>query len=85
MRKINFYDDKNIIGKRLRKERKRRRLTQEDLAAKMQIMNVNIDQQAISRIERNLRMVTDYELRCFCEILEIDPNEMLKDYFIDDL
>ena len=35
-------------------------------------MNVNIDQQMISRIERNLRIVTDYELVCFSRVLGVE-------------
>jgi len=46
----------------------------------MQTKNVNLDQQMISRIENNLRIVTDYELVCFCEVLEITPDELLKDF-----
>ena len=45
------------------------------LAAKMQTMNVNIDQQMISRIERNLRIVTDYELVCFCRVLGVEEKK----------
>ena len=47
----------------------------------MQIMNVNIDQQMISKIENNDRIVTDYELPCFCIILKIDEKKLLKDFY----
>ena len=50
----------------------KKNLSQSQLAAKMQTMNVNMDQQMISKIENNARFVTDYELACFCLILEID-------------
>ena len=46
------------------------------VAAKMQTMGVNIDQQMISRIENNLRIVTDYELICFCKVLQIEEIEL---------
>lgn len=71
MKKIDYYGNKNIIGRRLETLRKEKGLSQEQLAAKMQTMNVNIDQQMISRIERNLRIVTDYELACFCRVLGV--------------
>ena len=48
---------KNIIGSRLETLRREKGLSQAQLAARMQTMNVNIDQQMISRIERNLRIV----------------------------
>ena len=47
----------------------------------MQTMNVNIDQQMISKIENNARIVTDYELACFCEILNISEKELLSDFY----
>lgn len=49
----------------------------------MQILNVNIDQQMISKIENNKRIVTDYELACFCKILNVDEKELLQDYYSD--
>lgn len=51
----------------------------------MQTLNVNIDQQMISKIEKNQRQVTDYEQACFCKCLAVEPNEILKDFaqFLD--
>lgn len=79
MKQITFNGNKNIIGRRLAELRKEKGLSQNDLAAKMQLMNVNIDQQMISKIEKNQRQVTDYELACFCKCLIVRPEEMLKD------
>ena len=62
MKAILFYEDRNMVYKNIRRLRKKKRLSQTDLAAKMQVMNVNIDQQMISKIERNRRFVTDFEL-----------------------
>lgn len=78
MKKITFGDNKNIIGKNLKRIRKERHLTQGELAAKMQTFNVNIDQQMISKIENNARIVTDYELASLCYILGVDINAMLQ-------
>ncbi|MBE6767000.1 MAG: helix-turn-helix transcriptional regulator [Ruminococcaceae bacterium] len=77
MKKICFYDNKNIISTKLREIRRKRKLSQSDLAAKLQIMNVNIDQQMISKIENNGRQVTDYELACICKCLSVTPNDLL--------
>ena len=38
-----------------------------------------MDQQMISKIENNMRIVTDYELACFCQILDVTPEELLGD------
>jgi len=80
MKKINFNDNKNIISKQLKIARVKAELTQDQLAAKMQLLNINIDQQMISRIENNMRIVTDYEFACFCKILKTDEKDLLKDY-----
>ena len=76
MKKIRFADKMNIIGEELRVHRLRCHLSQGQLAAKMQTFGVNIDQQMISKIERNARIVTDYELACFCRILKISAEEL---------
>lgn len=80
MNEVIFYNDKNVIYKNLRYFRQKRGLTQNQLAAKMQVMNVNLDQRSISRIEHNLRFVTDYELACFCLALGVTEAEMLSDF-----
>lgn len=80
MKKICYYDNKNIISKNLKKLREEKGLSQSNLAAKLQTMNVNIDQQMISKIEKNNRQVTDYELACICKSLSVTPNDLLNFY-----
>ncbi len=77
MKKICFYDNKNIISEKLKMLREKKGLSQSNLAAKLQTMNVNIDQQMISKIEMNKRQVTDYELACICKCLGVTPNDIL--------
>jgi len=81
VKKILFYGNKNIISKQLKLARIKCGLSQDDLAAKMQTMNVNIDQRTISKIENNARIVTDYELACFCKILKVSEKELLSDFY----
>jgi transcriptional regulator with XRE-family HTH domain len=81
MKKIEYYNNKNIIFRQLRTARKNMGLSQAELAARMQTLNINIDQQMISKIENNLRIVTDYELASFCRILSVDEKVLLKDYY----
>lgn len=85
MRKIDFNGNKNIIHKRLRSIRRQKNVTQTQLAARMQVRNINIDQITISKIERNQRIVTDYELAGFCKALHIGVSELLgkTDEFFD--
>lgn len=77
MKKIYYYDNKNIVYAKLKEFREKRGLSQSNLAAKLQTMNVNIDQQMISKIEKNKRQVTDYELACICKCLSVTPNDLL--------
>ncbi|MDY3917899.1 MAG: helix-turn-helix transcriptional regulator [Candidatus Limivivens sp.] len=71
--KIYSYSGKpNLIGPRLKAARLKRGLSQEALAAKMQVENVEISQKVISRIENQERFVTDYELLIFSKILNVD-------------
>ena len=80
MRKIIFNGNKNIISRKLREFREKTGISQEQFAAQLQTMGINIDQQMVSKIENNQRMVTDYELACFCKLLNVSPEEMLSDF-----
>ena len=80
MKKIQFFDKKNVIAENVRLLRVKNQMTQQDLASKMQTLGVNMDQQMISRIESNDRIVTDYELACLCHILKVQPQELWGDF-----
>ena len=80
MKKIALHGSRNVIHAQLRRYRELRELTQDQVAAKLQVMGVNIDQQALSRIENNQRMVTDYELACLCRVLQVSPQDLLADF-----
>ncbi len=84
MKKIQFNNNKNIISKNLKIQRVTCGLSQEQLSAKMQTLGVNIDQQMISKIENNSRIVTDYELACFSLILNVKIDELIGDFLSDE-
>ena len=44
----------------------------------MQEKHVCLDQQMICRVENNRRIVTDFELLCFCDVLGLDLSELLR-------
>ena len=81
MRVMQFKGKKNLIHMQLQLMRVRRDISQSELAAQMQILGTNIDQQAISNIENNKRVVTDFELACFCKALRYTERELLQDYY----
>lgn len=76
-----FNEDSNMISERLRVLRKRSGLSQEELAARMQLLGVDITQPLISKIEHNLRFVKDYELVCLCRILQVSEKDLLSDFY----
>lgn len=81
MNKSYFHENSNLISKNLRQLRKKNKLSQEELAAKMQLLGVDIDQQLISKIELNKRFVKDYELACFCHIFGVSEKDLLSDFY----
>ena len=66
------------MGSASGRERVTRRISQERLAAKMQMRGVEIEQDAISRIESGDRLVTDYELRAFAALFEVPIESLLE-------
>ena len=81
MNKSYFNENSNIISVNLRKHRKAKHLSQEALAAQMQLLGVDINQPLISKIERNERFVKDFELVCFCKVLQITEHELLSAFY----
>lgn len=81
MNKSYFHDNSNIVAEDLRRLRKEKGMSQEELAAQLQLMGVDIDQRLISKIERNERFVKDYELVCLCRVLDVTERELLADFY----
>lgn len=69
MKIYDFEGKKNISGDRIHQARTAMRLSQADLAARMQVNGVTIEREAISKIETGDRFVTDYELMVFAKVL----------------
>lgn len=69
---------KNVVGPRIRDARrgKGHRVTQVELAARLQAMGLEIDQSAISKIENGERLVTDIEIVAICQALGISPGSL---------
>lgn len=77
MKIYDYNGKKNISGDRIREARQKKRLSQADLAARMQVAGVFIERNSISRIEVGTRFVPDYELPIFSEVLEVPVNWLL--------
>ena len=71
MKIYDFDGEKNVSGDRIHQARTAMRLSQADLAARMQVNGVTIEREAISKIETGDRFVTDYELMVFAKVLNV--------------
>ena len=71
MKIYDYHGKKNVSGDRIREARLKRRLTQEDLAAKLQIEGVIMERDSISRVEIGTHFVTDYELMVLSKVLGV--------------
>lgn len=69
MKALDYEGRRNVSGERVRKKRTERKITQAELAARVQCEGVALEQDAISRIESGQRMVQGYELRALAEVL----------------
>ncbi len=77
MKIYDFNGSKNICGTRVKEARKKLNLSQENLAAKLQINGVILERDSISRIEIGTRFVADYELLVLCKVLNVTPAYLL--------
>ena len=77
MKIYDFNGRKNICGERVKAARKKLKLSQENLAAKLQLEGVIIERDSVSRIEIGTRFVADYEIAILCRILNVTPAYLL--------
>ena len=77
MKIYDYKGKKNICGDRVHEARCKLRLTQSDLAAKLQVNGIIIERDSISRIEIGTRFVADYELRELAKILKVSVGWLL--------
>lgn len=71
MKIYDYHGRKNICGNRIREARQKKRLTQTDLAARVQIEGLLMERDSISRIEIGSRFIPDYEIPIFARVLDV--------------
>lgn len=78
MRLYKYIDGRaNASGYKIREFRESAALSQEQLAARLQLSGLNLNQKAISRIETGDRVVPDYELLYFSQALNVPVCKLL--------
>ena len=76
---INKTDDglNNVCGKNIAKLRLELKISQRELADRMQLVGIDIDKNAVQRIECGKRFVTDIEIIAFAKIFDISFENLL--------
>jgi len=70
---------KNIVGQNIKRERLnlKRKPSQRQFAEMLQISGLDIDKNAIQKMEAGKRFVTDIELKIIAEVLNASCDELL--------
>lgn len=80
---INMFINKthdgrnNICGLKVAELRTAMKISQRELADRLQVAGLDIDKNAVQRIEAGKRFVTDIELIVLCKVLNVDLNILL--------
>ena len=80
MFKNKYSQNNNICGKAIFELRKKigKDFSQRQLAERMQLEGIDLDKNAIQRIEGGKRFVTDIELKGFLVFFGVSSSELLK-------
>lgn len=69
--------ERNVAGTRVKIARLEKKLTQQELSAKLETLAVYIDRASISKIEQRKRILTDIELIAIAKVLDVSINWLL--------
>ncbi len=69
--------DRNIIGEKVEQQRKSMGMKQKDLLTQLQIKGIDLNASGLSKLEGQLRYVTDFELKALADVLGVSVNWLL--------
>ena len=72
-------DEKIHIGSNIRRIRKARRISQKEMAEKMQLRKIPISRETYVKLERGIRNIGASELKVIKEILDTTYEELFKE------
>lgn len=75
----------NICGKRIAEYRAALKISQRELADRMQLVGVDIDKNTVQRIECGRRFVTDIEPVAFSTVFGVSMEELVKKEYTQSL
>ncbi len=67
----------NLCGRTIAQLRAEKKISQRELADRMQLVGIDIDKNAIQRIESGKRFVTDIEIVAFAKVFEVSVGQLL--------
>lgn len=70
-------ESKNLVGREVKRLRRKAGLTQRALAARLQLAGLDVTDLTILRIENGTRFVPDYEVKALAEALEVSCGRLL--------
>lgn len=73
----SYNGENNICGKKVATLRKKMGKSQRELADALQLLGLDVDKNAVQRIEAGKRFVTDIEIIFLSRVLNITVNELL--------
>ena len=78
MARIIDGKDMNMVGDRVRQLRIAKKMSQQTLSNKLEMLAIYICRGSISRIEDKQRTVTDIELHAIAKVLGVTVNELFE-------
>lgn len=67
----------NLCGEKITQLRTQLKISQRELADRMQLVGIDIDKNAIQRIESGKRFVTDIEIVAFAKLFNVSVDTLL--------
>ena len=68
----------NISGLRVKELRKALQISQRELSDRLQVVGLDIDKNAVQRIESGQRFVTDIEIISLAKVFSVTVEDLLK-------
>ena len=77
---INKTEDgrNNVCGIKIAKYRKAMGVSQRELADRLQLAGLDLDKNAVQRMESGQRFITDIEIIALCRVLQVDFDDLLR-------
>lgn len=79
MARIIDYDEMNLVGDKIKKLRLERNMSQKEFSEKLEIYAIYICRGSVSRIEKKIRTITDFELIAIARVLRVPISELFAD------